>query len=420
MKCIYSVIIAFVNILLKFLSLINFIFSPGSKFGKFVMGQRFVFSEIEKDLENLRKSKNRIWIHAASLGEYGVARPIIKRLKQEQECTIILTFFSSTGYEVLKNKPADADFVFYLPLDTRRNARKFLKLINPKQAIFIISEFWINYLSELKKREIPTYIISAIINKKSAFFKWYGPMFTKSLAAFTRFFVLDKNSKEHLAELGYSNADVTGDPLFDNVMAITETPYKNPVIERFANGEKLFIVGSISDINDIRLAADLANSNSDTRFIFVPHEINEEFMQAMCKDLQNKAIRYTSCNDDTDFSDTQILIIDYIGELAYLYRYGTWAYVGGGFTPYLHSIIEATAYGLPVSFGPMIHRKVTPAEMIKFGIGSIVHNSEELNNWFKELKTNYIKLEQIKNTALEYAKASSGATKNIINELTKI
>ena len=142
-------------------------------------------------------------------------------------------------------------------------------------------------------------------------------------------------------------------------------------------------------------------------------------MQAMCKDLQNKAVRYTSCNEDTDFNNTQILIIDYIGELAYLYRYGTWAYVGGGFTPYLHSIIEATAYGLPVSFGPMIHRKVTPAEMIKFGIGSIVHNSEELNNWFKGLKTNNTKLEQIRNTALEYAKASSGATKNIINELTK-
>ena len=172
MKCVYNVIITFVNILLKFLSLIPFIFSPSNKFGKFVKGQRVVFSEIEKDLEKIKESKNRIWIHAASLGEYGVARPIIKRLKQEQECTIILTFFSSTGYEVLKNKPADADFVYYLPLDTRHNAHKFLKLINPKQAIFIISEFWINYLSELKKKEIPTYIISAIINKKSAFFKW--------------------------------------------------------------------------------------------------------------------------------------------------------------------------------------------------------------------------------------------------------
>lgn len=419
MNHLYDIILTIVESLLKFIA---FFLSPSSgsnKFKKFVIGQRHVLKEIEQS--NLVHGEQEcIWIHAASLGEYGVARPIIKRLKAERPCSIILTFFSSTGYEALKNNHPDIDHVFYLPLDTRKNVRKFLDLVKPDKAVFIISEYWLNYLCELKDRTIPTFLISAIISEKAPFFQWYGKAYRTALDAYTHITVLNSSSKDNLNKIGYTRVSISGDPLFDNTITVAKTPYSNPIIEHFVSLGSTFIAGSISDDKDLNLVCCLANHNPDIRFIMVPHEIHGDVFQEYAQRLRGKAICYSSCDETTDFQSTQVLIIDFVGALAYLYRYAQWAYVGGGFTPYLHSIIEATVYGLPVSFGPEIHRKITPTELVKLNIGTIVKTEEDIITWFEELKNCPEKMKEIHKKALAYSQQNSGATTQIINLIRSV
>ena len=418
MSSIYNAILTLAGLILTLIARIQVMVPGNGKFRKFAAGQQGLIETIQKetgDTGNLPA----LWIHASSLGEYGVARPIIRQLKKEGKYRIILTFFSPTGYEALRWHHPDADHVFYLPLDTRRNARRFLDAVQPRKAIFIISEYWLNYLSELKRRNIPTYLISAVISRNAPFFKWYGGIYRKSLEAFTHFMVLNEQSKANLRALGFENISITGDPLFDNAIAVSTTPWHNPVIERFARQGDLFIAGSISDRKDMALVSSLANNHRDVHFIIVPHEISEEILNEIKFCLDGYALCYSECDENTDFSDTQALIIDYLGDLAYLYRYGKWAYVGGGFTPYLHSIIEATVYGLPVAFGPLIHRKATPNELIELHIGSIVRSGKDLDEWFVKLHANGAELARIKKTAQAYTDRNSGATSHIIRLLGK-
>lgn len=418
MNFIYNTILILVESALTSIAHLSIIFPKKGKFRKFTEGQQKLIENIQKELSGTGKLP-ALWIHASSLGEYGVARPIIKQLKQQGKYRIIITFFSPTGYEALRWHHPDADHVFYLPLDTRKNAHRFLDIVQPQKVIFIISEYWINYLSELKKRNIPTYLISAVINRNAPFFKWYGGIYRKSLETFSHFMVLNGQSEANLKSLGYSNISITGDPLFDNAITVATTPWNNPVIDKFARQGDLFIAGSISDRKDMSLVSTLANKHKDTRFIIVPHEISEEILNEIKFNLDGYALCYSECDENTDFSDTQTLIIDYLGDLAYLYRYGKWAYVGGGFTPYLHSIIEATVYGVPVAFGPLIHRKVTPNELIELNIGSIVHSEKELDTWFTKLKANQPELDRIKKAAQAYTRRNSGATSHIIRLLNK-
>lgn len=418
MNRLYNIILINGKILLSIIARLSFLLAPESKLKKFAKGQQGLVKLIQNEMACHKDSEVPvIWLHASSLGEYGVARPIIKRLRQQGKYRIVVTFFSPTGYEALNIHHPEIDHIFYLPLDTARNARTFIETVHPQKAIFIISEYWVNYLNELKARNIPTFLISAVISRNAPFFKWYGRLFRPSLQAFTHFLVLNRQSGENLQSLGYKNFSVTGDPLFDNAIAVASTPYQNPIVEKFACGKEVFIAGSVSDRKDMQLVCHLANRHRDVRFIIVPHEISEEILNDIKFNLEGYALCYSECDDNTDFSDTQTLIIDYLGALAFLYRYGKWAYVGGGFTPYLHSIIEATVYGLPVAFGPMIQRKVTPNELIELGIGRVVRSEKELDNWFESLKDAPRRLEQIKNTAQDYSRANSGATSNIIQIL---
>ncbi len=389
-----------------------------SKTKTFIAGQQGLLQRIANDMRR-NKDVPTYWFHAASLGEYAVARPIIAAIKQKQECVIVMTFFSPTGYEALKKVHANIDYLYYLPLDTLANARCFIKAVRPDKAIFIISEYWCNYLFELQRQHIPTYLISAMIRRDAVFFKWYGSLYRKALTAFTHFMVADDSSKRHLNILGFDNITITGDPLFDNAIAISKKEWSNSIIERFARQGDIFIAGSISDEKDLALVSSLANRYRDIHFIFVPHEISEECSQRIKYKLRGYALCYSECDESTDFSQTQVLIIDFLGALAYIYRYAKWAYVGGGFTPYLHSIIEATVYGLPVSFGPKINRKVTPQQMMELGIGQIVKNSSELEQWFAKLRHNTSGLQHIKLTAANYVESNAGATEKIVNEIIK-
>lgn len=396
---------------------INGIFKllPGNnKLRKFAEGQQGLLDFIGK---RTKTDKPVIWIHAASLGEFAVARPMIKELNSNGHYSIILTFFSSTGYEALKENHPGIDHVFYLPLDTKKNAVRFLDMIKPEKAVFIISEIWLNYLDELKKRGIPTFLVSAIIHPKAIFFKWYGKDFRRALNSFTNIITTDRNTVESLEKLDYKNTRLTNNPLFDNAATVADTDWKDTVIESFAKDREVFIAGSMSDIKDMGLVTHLANNNKDIRFIMVPHEIDKDYIDAIRNKTEGNTVLYSECGPETDLSDKQVLIIDFVGALAYLYRYGKWAYIGGGFTPMLHSIIEATVYGLPASFGPETDKTPIAKELVNLDLGTIVRSENDLEAWFSSLKNDPDKLHGIRDKALEYIRSNRGGTSAVISIL---
>lgn len=391
-----------------------------SKFMRFACGQKKAAAEAVSVLSGLDRSRPTVWIHAASLGEFGIARPIIRQLKEKCDCNIVLTFFSPTGYESLKPKcPDGIDAVLYLPFDTSGNVKCFLDALKPDCAVFMVSEYWHGYLYELHKRGIPTLLVSAVIRESSPFFKWYGPLYRESISYFKEIFVLNDRSKDLLEGIDIKNVTVNGDPLFDNVSLVASTPWADKIVGNFADGHKVFIAGSLHEDEDLKMVTELANKHRDTRFIIVPHEIGGTIITHLRESLDGKMLLYSQCNPDTDFSDTQTLVIDFVGALAYIYRYATWAYVGGGFTKLLHSIIEPAVYGLPVAFGPNIDRKVVTRQMIDLGIGKSVSTSDELNTWFEGLKENPEKLREIAAVAADYVSKNSGATRRVVNKITE-
>lgn len=389
------------------------------KLKMFVKGQDKLLQSIS---EKLKDCKDEVfWMHAASLGEYAVARPLIKQLHSKNN-VIVLTLFSPSAYEVLcERNSVEADYVFYLPWDTSNNAKKFLDIVQPVKAIFIISEYWINYLKELGRRQIPTYFVSSLIPRNSYLFKWYAKPIRNALPKNTCFMVLDEESRNNLLRLGFNNVTVTGDPLFDNALIIAHMPYKNEIIEKFcssANGNVL-IAGSISDLKDLKIVCSFANTHRNVKCIFVPHEISEEKLNEIKYHLNGWTELYSDCTLETDFSKRQVLVIDFIGALSRIYRYGRWAYVGGGFTPYLHSVIEPMVYGLPVAFGPCIHRKVTPQQMMNLGIGKMVKSTKDFSLWMDNLVSNEQEMARIKQVARQYANQNCGATKRVVKNIIK-
>lgn len=389
------------------------------KFSRFVKGQRGLPDKVRSDMAVADRSVPTIWFHAASLGEYGIARPLISAVKKRGKCNIVMTFFSPSGYEALRDKHTDIDYLFYLPLDTRRNAKTFIETVRPDRAVFLVSEYWPNYLQQLKFHSVPTFLVSAIIRDNSPFFRWYGRIYRKSLTAFAHIFVLNNSSRFNLSMLGFNEVTVSGDALFDNAALVARTPWSDAVIERFTAGEKVFIAGSISDHNDLSLMSELVRRNPDVKFILVPHDVSSDGKAAVREIAGHDAKYYSECDTMTDFSLTQSLILDCMGKLAYIYRYGTWAYVGGGFTPLLHSVIEATVYGLPVAFGPRIERKVTPRQLMDLGIGSLVNDADELCRWFETLKNDEARLHRIRQQAADYVANNEGVTEAIVSTITR-
>lgn len=396
------------------------------KFPRFAMGQSGLLQRVAEEMERVRAaspSRPTIWFHAASLGEYAVARPLIGRLKAAHDVCIVLTFFSPTGYEALDScGHPDVDCLFYLPLDTRRNAKAFLDAVKPDKAVFVISEYWPNYLQQLKFASVPTYLVSAIIRENSQFFKWYGKIYRKSLSAFSHIFVLNQSSRMNLRMLGYTDVTVTGDPLFDNAVMIARTEWSDPVLGAFCNFQQVFMAGSVSDDKDIGLVAALGNRHPTLKMVVVPHEINDSEIEKIEDAFDGRCCRYSELEAHVAdvLSDAlegvQVLILDTIGLLSKAYRYATWAYVGGGFTPLLHSVIEATVYGVPVSFGPRIERKVTPQQLIDRGLGAVVTDPEEIDAWYESL-TSREKLDKVRRDALDYVEKCTGTASEIVETI---
>ena len=392
--------------------LVNIASFRNLKARKMKQGHKEIFHYLA---QNADPEGGYIWIHASSLGEFEQGRPIIEAIKAHYpEQKIAITFFSPSGYEVRKNY-SKADLICYLPFDLPNNVNRFLNILKPKQAIFIKYEFWGNYLNALAKRNIPTYIISAIFRPSQIFFRPYGGYFRKILQNFEHLYVQDENSKKLLKDIGIIKVSVTGDPRFDRVLEIRSQAKELPLIEQFSK-EKFTLIAGSSWPKDEEIFIDYFNRHPEMKLIIAPHEIHEEHIQFILSRLNRTTIRYTQA-DEKNIQKADCIIIDCFGLLSSIYRYGQVAYVGGGFGAGIHNVPEAAVYSIPVIFGPN-HKKFKEAkELIIAGGGFSISKSEDFKLVMDRLLKNKEFLSKEGITAGQYIQNNSGASKKILKEL---
>jgi 3-deoxy-D-manno-octulosonic-acid transferase len=378
-------------------------------------GRRNIFAKMAAAI---KPNERIVWVHAASLGEFEQGRPIIEQIKREQpEIKILLTFFSPSGYEIRKNYEG-ADYIFYLPIDRRSCARRFIEIVRPEAAIFIKYEFWLNYLAELRERNIPTYIVSTIFRRNSIFFRPWGGAWRKALGTFSTLFVQNEESKQLLKEIGITNVVVAGDTRFDRVAAIAKAAKKIPLIERFKGESPLFVAGSTWG-PDEQILIELINDNPSIRFVIAPHEMDEARIKHLIASIKGGAVRYTDSSEDSDFSQQQVLILDTVGILSSVYGYATWSYIGGGFGVGIHNTLEAATFGLPIAFGPKYQKFKEACDMVALGAAKSITSYDELKQWFEPLRDDKELLTKVSGSAKGYAEANCGATELIVKAVLK-
>ena len=370
--------------------------------------------------EKIDRKAKYIWFHASSLGEFEQGRPMIEKIKAEHPSyKVLLTFFSPSGYEVRKNYNG-ADVVCYLPFDTPARVKTFLDLANPAIAIFIKYEFWGNYLRELHKRHVPTYIISAIFRPEQLFFQWFGKPYRKMLTYFNHLFVQDDRSMKLLNEYGFTNVTVSGDTRFDRVLDVRKQAKELPLIERFLetkDGKKpIVLVAGSSWPQDEEIFIPYFHEHPNMKLIIAPHEIHEEHLKAIEALLKRPSIRLSQANEN-NLADKDCLIIDCFGMLSSIYRYGQIAYIGGGFGAGIHNTLEAAVYGVPVLFGPKYHKFKEAKDLIAVGGGFSVSHKTAFYDEMNELLTNSKSLQVAGQASGDFVKNSVGATDQILEFL---
>ena len=406
MLLLYTVGIQFYSLIIRIFSLFN----PKAKL--FVNGRNGIFEHIAKRIDATQK---HIWFHFASLGEFEQGRPVLEKLKnQYPDKKIVVTFFSPSGYEIRKNY-AMAD-VFYLPIDTKSNAKRFIEAINPEMAIFTKYEFWHYYFKELHERNIPLYVISGIFRPSQAFFKWYGGFYRNILSFVTYFFVQNEESEALLKSIGINKVTVNGDTRFDRVFENAQTPRKLPLIEKFIGNSPVLICGSTWP-EDEKLLSLLPEKYPDWKLIIAPHEIHKDHIESIEKLFPIGSLRFSdfSSGMQTVNETSQTLIIDNIGMLSALYQYGQVAYIGGGFGTGIHNTLEAAAFGLPVIFGTKYDKFQEAKDLIAIGSAKPIGTEEALVEAFELLKSNNIAAKAAK----KYVADHKGATDQIISMITK-
>ena len=376
-------------------------------------GHREVFRVLG---EKVAPGKEYVWFHISSLGRFEQGRPMIERLRAEHpELRVVLTFFSPSGYNIAKNYQL-ADVVCYLPFDTKRNVRRFLDVFNPKMAFFVKSEFWLNYLLGLKKRNIPVYSISSVFRKNQVFFRPWGGYGRLALHLFDHLFVQDSKSMEQLCSIGVENVSVVGDTRFDRVIKIAEQARQLPVVEAFVEGgSKVFVVGS-SWAADEAVYMPFFNRHKEWKLIVVSHEVDDERIRRVELQYDGTCVRYSKASIE-DVRQAGCLIIDCYGLLSVVYRYGLMAYVGGGFGPGVHNVLEAAVYGVPVFFGPENQRS-RAAQMLKecggaFEIASTVALEEKVAALINDAEA----LEMAGKAADGYIRGNAGASAKIFQAI---
>ncbi|WP_317132976.1 3-deoxy-D-manno-octulosonic acid transferase [Mucilaginibacter rubeus] len=376
--------------------------------------------------------ESSIWFHFASLGEFEQGRPILEAMRNlHPDKKVVVTFFSPSGYEIRKNTPL-ANYVYYLPLDTPRNAKRFIDAINPETIIFTKYEYWFHFFNEARKRDIPLYIVSGIFRPGQVYFKWYGGFNRRILGLVSYFFLQDDASEQLLQGIGITNTSVSGDTRFDRVWANAQNPKVLPLIEEFKNGYKLFIAGSTWP-QDEALLAKLASQYPDWKFIFAPHEIPEEKINNLIDLLpEGKAITFSQLKTEAeglqsgDFiyqaltsNNLQSLVIDNIGMLSSLYAYADIAYIGGGFGVGIHNTLEAAAFGLPVIFGPNYQKFNEARELIAIKAGFSISNETELKEIVDRLISDEAFYNNTRKKVANYVKENVGATEMIMKYIDK-
>ena len=383
-----------------FLVAIHFATLFNAKARLWVKGRKSIFKKLEQTLSN---TENIVWFHCASLGEFEQGKPIIKAYKQKHPThKILLTFFSPSGFEIRKNTPL-ADYIFYLPADTKSNAKRFIQLVNPIKVIFIKYEFWFNYMAECKKQNIPFYSVSSIFRKEQAFFRY--KWFTKQLANITHFFVQNKTSADLLKSIGFSNTTISGDSRFDSVLETTKNPKKFPLIEDFCKGKPTIICGSTWPKDELILAKYI-KENPQYNYIIAPHEMHH--ISKLQK--QTNTLLFSKSTEQNIFT-SNVLIIDSIGILSHIYSYSSIAYIGGGFDSGVHNILESVTFGIPVIFGPKYKKFNEANELIVLGGAISIANYQELNLAIKHYNIFDSKI------STDYIRNNSGATKIILESL---
>ena len=375
-------------------------------------GEQDVFEVL---IKHINPTVRYIWFHAASLGEFEQGRPLIERIRKTYPgYKILLTFFSPSGYEVRKNYEG-ADLVCYLPIDTRLNAIRFLRLVRPVKAFFIKYEFWSNYLHILKYRHVPTYSVSSIFRPEQVFFKWYGKSYAGVLKCFTKFFVQNEESKRLLASIGITNVDVVGDTRFDRVLQIKEAAEQLPICEAFSKGHKVFVAGS-SWQPDEDIFIRFFNEHKDWRLIIAPHVIGEDHLSQILSKLDRKAVRYSKTTPE-EAAEADCLIVDCFGLLSSIYNYGDISYVGGGFGVGIHNTLEAAVWNIPVIFGPNNKRFQEAQGLLKSGGGFEISNYEEFDTLMKSLMSDASFLKSSGDKAGAYVASLAGATDKVLSQV---
>ncbi|WP_166920553.1 3-deoxy-D-manno-octulosonic acid transferase [Flavobacterium poyangense] len=405
MLFLYNLVVYLAAFFLKIVSL----FSPKIKL--FTEGRKNVFHILE---EKIKPTDRTIWFHSASLGEYEQGLPVIEKIKEKYPShKIIVTFFSPSGYEVRKNNTV-ADVTLYLPLDTKSNARQFLKLAHPELVFFIKYEFWLNYLKELKENKTPTYLVSGIFRDSQMFFKWYGGFYREALKTFTYFFVQNESSKEKIEGLGFTNVIVSGDTRFDRVNAILERDNTLDFIKNFKNNQTTIVIGSSWPKDETLLAEYINQAPENIKFIIAPHNIKADQISNLSAQITKSTVLFSE-KGDIDLSDYKVLIIDTIGLLTKIYSYGTIAYVGGGFgNPGIHNILEPATFGIPIVIGPNYSNFAEAVELVALGGCTVINNNEELKQNLDRLISDESFFKEKAQICRSFIQDNKGATDSIM------
>jgi 3-deoxy-D-manno-octulosonic-acid transferase len=396
-----------------YLGIIYFASVFNNKARLWLKGRKNLFNKISGEIGSQEKI---IWIHAASLGEFEQGRPVIEGLRQSKtEYKILLTFFSPSGYEIRKNY-SGADYIYYLPVDTIINARRFVNIVKPRIVVFVKYEFWFNYINVLHQQNIPLFIISAIFRHDQHFFCWYGGWFRKMLKKVSFFFVQNQNSLDLLRSVGIENALISGDTRFDRVYESARIARQFPLVEKFKAGKKILLLGS-SWPEDEELILTTIKDFDDLKIIIAPHEVHESRIISIKDNFkQLRTERYSRINEDS-VSNFEVLIIDSIGILSGIYRYCDIAFIGGGFGKGIHNILEAVTFGKPVIFGPNYHRFNEAVRLIDFGGAFTVSNQSELSNFLQQLLNDVSRYLEVSAICTEYIENNRGATNLILNHV---
>ncbi|NVN17952.1 3-deoxy-D-manno-octulosonic acid transferase [Muricauda sp. HICW] len=410
LRFLYNILINIAWLVLKVIALFN------AKIKLFVQGRKRTFPLLE---EKLNPGDKTIWMHVASLGEFEQGLPILERLRSKYpEHKLVLSFFSPSGYEVKKNTSV-ADVVVYLPMDSHHKVKRFLNIVNPQLAIFVKYEVWPNYLYQLKKRNIPTILVSAIFTERQIYFKSYGGFMRQSLGKFDHYFVQNEKSKNLLESIRIKNSSIGGDTRLDRVSEILKRNNQLDFMDRFKNNQLCLVAGSTWPEDEKILVNYINKTTEKVKFVIAPHEIKPSHIDKITSSLEKTVFRYSELGSQ-NLKEVDVLIIDTIGLLTKIYSYANMAYVGGGFATGLHNTMEPAVFGIPIIIGPQFGGFKEAEDLVNEGGIIPISSQNSFDNLMGDLLNNPISIKNIGDINANYINTNKGASELIMKYISKI